>query len=754
MRLVSVAVPIPLLPPLTYSVPDGMELPERGSRVRVHVGARAVIGCVVENKSHHESKPTRSVYSDGIRNVVECLDTEAFLPPQILDLALWVAEYYACGPGESIAAAMPPLTFGQSRRTPSLSFRNVRIARATGRGREGRTPQETSSLGFKQRKALELLAGAPDGLDTFLLARQGVSSDTLKRLVRRGFVSLGTRRIERDPLADTGTETVISSPTNNTNPRRLTVEQREAVNTLSHLIETDEFHVALLHGVTGSGKTEVYVRIARTVCGRGRRVLVLVPEISLTPALVATFGEVFHNRIAIQHSGLSDGERHDQWHRIRRGEVDVVVGTRSAVFAPLDNLGLIVVDEEHDTSYKQEESPRYHGRDVAVVRGQRANALVLLGSATPSMESYLNARVGRYQRVVLSQRVHNRPLATVRVVDMRKEIAKSGTDVVLSAQLVEALATALGKGEQALILLNRRGFATAVLCRQCGQTLECPNCSVSLTLHQSVGRARCHYCNYAVVRPKRCSYCAGPYLEMVGFGTERIEREINELWPNVSVARMDRDTVRRRGAARSLLSRFAKGDIQVLVGTQMIAKGHDFPKVTVVGVISADVGLGMADFRVAERTFQLLTQVAGRAGRGDKPGEAIVQSLYPDHYSINYACQQAYEPFFDDEIRFRTGMRSPPVVSMVNAVVRGRTSQDAMTNAARLAGILRTAGGNFSVLGPAQAPIARLRGQHLAQVFLKGDHRSAMREGLRKALEGRPELRRRVTIDVDPLNVL
>ena len=424
------------------------------------------------------------------------------------------------------------------------------------------------------------------------------------------------------------------------------------------------------------------------------------------------------------------------------------------MFAPLDNLGLIVVDEEHDASYKQEESPRYHGRDVAVVRGQRADALVVLGSATPSMESFHNARGGRYQRVVLAERVQDRPLATVRVVDMRAEVAAAGPDVVLSARLVDALATTLEHREQALILLNRRGFAAAVLCRQCGRTLECPNCSVSLTLHRSAGRARCHYCNYAVARPTTCAHCAGPYLETVGFGTERIETEIAGRWPHASVARLDRDTVRRRGAAQSILGRFAQGDIQVLVGTQMIAKGHDFPHVTLVGVISADVGLGMADFRAAERTFQLLTQVAGRAGRGDRPGEAIIQSFYPEHYSIGYARRQAYEPFFDEEIRFRTGMRYPPIVSMVNAVVRGRTSRDAMTGAAELAGLLRADARAFRVLGPALAPIARLRGQHRAQVFLKGDHRRAMREALRTALDARPELRRRVTIDVDPLSML
>src|SRR5439155_21819021 len=332
---------------------------------------------------------------------------------------------------------------------------------------------------------------------------------------------------------------------------------------------------------------------------------------------------------------LSDGERHDQWQRIRRGDVDVVVGTRSAVFAPLDRVGLIVVDEEHDPSYKQDESPRYHGRDVAIVRGQRAGALVVLGSATPSMESYANAIAGRYERVVLERRVLDRPLASVQIVDMREEYAEAGPDAVLSRALKDALAARLDRGEQALVLLNRRGFATAVFCRQCAGTLDCPNCSVSLVVHGDgqARRARCHYCNYSARVPAACPLCAGPYLSQAGFGTERVEAEVGRAFPSARVARLDRDAIRRRGALGLPLARFRDGDIDVLVGTQMIAKGHDFPRVTLVGVVSADVGLGLADFRASERTFQLLTQVAGRAGRGDQPGTAGIQTLYPQHYS-------------------------------------------------------------------------------------------------------------------------
>ena len=440
--------------------------------------------------------------------------------------------------------------------------------------------------------------------------------------------------------------------------------------------------------MTGSGKTEIYLRLARAVRDAGRRVLMLVPEIALTPAAAALFRQPFGDRVAIQHSGLSDGERHDQWQRIRRGEVDVVVGTRSAIFTPLANIGLIVVDEEHDGSYKQDESPRYNGRDVAIVRAQRAGALVVLGSATPSMESYYHAMSGKYERVVLERRVLDRPLASVRVVDMREEYAAEGPDVILSRALREGIQARLDRKEQSLVLLNRRGFATAVFCRQCAGTIDCPNCSVSLVVHgDGPGRrARCHYCNYTARVPSVCPLCAGPYLEQAGFGTERVEAEVRKISPGARVARLDRDAIRRRGALTSLLSRFRAGEIDVLVGTQMIAKGHDFPRVTLVGVVSADVGLGLADFRASERTFQLLTQVAGRAGRGEKPGEAIVQTLYPDHYSIQLACRQDFPAFYEREMLFRRAMRYPPMISLVNAVVRSRTFAGAMDDAAGIVG--------------------------------------------------------------------
>ena len=604
-------------------------------------------------------------------------------------------------------------------------------------------------LGGKQVSALEALAGTPAGLPVAALRDRGIDTPTVRRLAARGLVSLTEQRHERDPFGAEAPAAIA--------PHSLTGEQAEAAATLSGFLDEGGFKAAVLHGVTGSGKTEVYLRLAAHARELGRQTLVLVPEIALTPQVVLRFRGAFGDRVAIQHSGLGDGERHDQWHRIRRGEADVVVGTRSAVFAPLNRLGLAIVDEEHDTSYKQEESPRYQGRDVAVVRAQRAGALVVLGSATPSLETYENAERGRYARVVLTRRVLDRPLATVRIVDLREEYAEVGPEVVLSRALQAGIASRLEAGEQTLLLLNRRGFATAVFCRQCGHTLECPNCSVSLTVHtrgQGPSRGVCHYCNYSTRVPGTCVKCAAPYLEQMGFGTERVQAEVERLFQRIRVGRVDRDTMQRRGAIQQMLAAFGAGEIDLLVGTQMIAKGHDFPRVTLVGVVSADMGLGLADFRAGERTFQLLTQVAGRAGRGERAGEAIIQTIHPEHYSIRLACRQDYSAFFAEERVYRRTLRYPPSVAMINVVVRGRSLAEALGGAADIVARLRpAAAGCFAILGPAPAPLARLRGEYRAQFFLKGSSRAVMRAALAGAL-GPPGDRRKITVDVDPVGML
>jgi len=739
VRFVAVAVPVPQLDALTYRVPDGVPAPPVGARVRVPIGTRVVTGCVVGPAE----APAPGVEARDLREV---LDEMPFIPPAVIELCGWVADYYMAGLGDAVAVALPP-----GAKARASGYKTRRLVALTAHGLAAIDAADVG-LTEKQQAGLRALAGST-GLSLKELRERGVTAAVLAKLTARQLVAARDAPDERDPFARASMETVAYDPA-----RAPTAEQAAACDTLTALAAAGGFKVALLHGVTGSGKTEVYLRLARAVCDAGRQVLLLVPEIALTPSVSALVRGAFADRVAIQHSSLSDGERHDQWQRIRRGDVDVVVGTRSAVFAPLDRLGLIIVDEEHDSSYKQEEAPRYHGRDVAVVRGQREGALVVLGSATPSMETYQHAESGKYARVTLRRRVLDRPLAEVRVVDMREEYASEGPDVVVSRALTEAIEQRLTRKEQVLVLLNRRGYATAVFCRQCGDTFECPNCSISLTVHTARNgwRARCHYCNYSVQVPKTCRKCAAPYLEHAGFGTEKVEQQLAERFPTARIGRVDRDSVRRKGALTSLLSRFAAGELDLLVGTQMIAKGHDFPRVTLVGVVSADVGLGLADFRAGERTFQLLTQVAGRAGRGERTGEAIVQTLYPSHYSVRLACQQDYPAFFEREVEFRKGLRYPPFVALVNAVVRGRTFDEAMRLAQELATALagRAVAGGFTVLGPAPAPLTRLRGEHRVQIFLKGGRREQMRLAMRAALAGLPEVRRRVIVDVDPLSVL
>jgi len=833
IRLASVAVPVPYVDRLTYRVPEPLESPAVGARVLVPLGARSVTGCVLAVDEVADD----DVRARGgeLRDVLDVLDGEAYLPPHVLALAAWVAEYYACGPGEAVAAAVPPFAWVESRRVVALTveggerraageaaalsadqraaletiaavasvpvstlrsrlarshplharvpieslvralerggwigvsqvvegerttYKTERILELTAQGhdvaRALSAGEPTLRMGPRQRDLLTRLASEPLGLSAGRLREMGLDLAGVRRPGLRELVVVRAQRVDRDPFTGPWGRTGAATPP----VSDLTAEQTTALDALTARLEAARFQVALLHGVTGSGKTEIYVRLAARAMANGRKVLVMVPEIALTPAVAAAFRARFGDRVAIQHSGLSDGERHDQWQRIRRGDVDAVVGTRSAVFAPLADVGLIVVDEEHDGSYKQDDSPRYHGRDVAIVRAQQAKALVVLGSATPSMESYAHASRGRYDLVTLERRVLDRPLAQVRTVNMREELAATGTDQVLSRELTEAIAARLDRREQVLLLLNRRGFSTSVFCRQCGGTLDCPNCSVSLVVHGR-GQAVCHYCNHTKRVPRTCQACGGPFLDQAGFGTERVEAEVRQAFPAARIARLDRDSVRRRGVMADVLARFADRELDILVGTQMIAKGHDFPLVTLVGVISADVGLGLADFRAAERTFQLMTQVVGRAGRGDIRGEAIIQTLYPDHYSIQLACRQDYVAFFERELEYRRAMRYPPVMALINGVVRAPSYAAAVEAAADLAQRIRdlTAGKTVAVLGPAPAPLARLKGEHRAQFFVKGSpaSRALMREAVRTAVAERPELRRRLVIDVDPVSIL
>ena len=734
---VHVAVPVPGMDLLTYAVPAEHGLPPIGARVVVPLGSRSVTGIVAGHAASVEARPGVTV-----RALLRVVDREAYLPVEVIALAQWTAEYYAAGVSETLLSMLPP--HGRADRPHAQKLRRVVTLTDTAR--------QTTPRSARQAAVIARLAADPDGVPVTTLVTEGIGRDLVARLARAGLVCVSTQAVERDPFARDTVAVGAASP-----DRQLTEEQAAAVDRLVGMASDGLFQAVLLHGITGSGKTEVYLRTAAAVCAAGRRVLMLVPEIALTPVLAALCRQTFGDRVAIQHSGLSDGERYDQWHRIRRGEVDVVVGTRSAVFTPLANLGLVIVDEEHDGSYKQEESPRYHARDVAIVRAQRSGALALLGSATPSLETFQNVVAGKYARLTLARRVQDRSLASVTLVDMREVYATEGADVVLSRALREALGACVARGEQAMVLLNRRGFATSVYCRQCAGTVECPHCSVSLVIHGSGARrrARCHYCDHAQAVPECCPSCRAPYLEHAGFGTERVEAEVVRAVPGARVARLDRDSIRRKGALADLLARFKAGDIDVLVGTQMIAKGHDFPRVTLVGVVSADVGLAMADFRAAERTFQLLTQVVGRAGRGTTPGHAIVQTLHPTHYSVELGCAQDYERFFAREIAFRTAMHYPPAVALINLVVRGPHAGQVMESAMALVQALkRAAGGRCEVLGPAPAPLSRLRGDHRMQVLVKGSARTAMRQLVTRVLASRPQWTRHMLVDVDPLNVL
>jgi primosomal protein N' (replication factor Y) (superfamily II helicase) len=786
-RVVAVALPLPVQTTFTYRVPDALAAPERGARVVVPFGSRRVVGMVT---GPAEDDPALS-----LKDVLDVVDEASLAPPPLLDLAGWMAEHYLAPPGECYRLVLPPAGIRASRAiarlTPDAPPGSADpILAALGDGplpvstlarrlggdpasrllrlrREGRVvvEQDLSAAGFRtvQVAALAAEAPAPSGAaQQEVVGRlraaggQARVGDLVRdrpslrgavvRLARAGAVRLYEERDTRSPDI---------LPPEAAAAHAVTADQQAVLAPLLAAVEARRFEPFLLHGITGSGKTEVYFRAVERVLAQGRGAIVLVPEIALTPLLVRAAVARFGAVVTVLHSELSAGERHDQWWRIREGEARVVVGARSAVFAPLPDLGLLVVDEEHEASYKQEDSPRYHARDVAVMRARLEGAAVVLGSATPSLESHTNALKGKYARLALPARIGARGLPRVEVVD-RREVLRAGGDPVLTPLLRDALAARLTRGEQALLLLNRRGYATSLLCRECGQSASCPNCSVLLTVHQGGRDAQCHYCAFQSRAPRACAFCKGEYLRLAGYGTEKVVEAVKAALPKARVDRLDRDRASRRGEIARVLAAFAAGETDVLVGTQLIAKGHDFPRVTLVGVVDADVGLGMPDFRAAERTFQLLTQVAGRAGRADLAGEVILQSHLPDHYALQLACAQDYAAFYDREMEFRRTMAYPPAAALVNVLLRSReavaASQDAQALAARLREL---AGGRYRVLGPARAPLARLKQEHRFQVLLKGD-RASMRTAVRKAMVERfGEVRwPGVAVDVDPLSVM
>ena len=549
-------------------------------------------------------------------------------------------------------------------------------------------------------------------------------------------------------------------------PLKLEQRQKEVLDGIRQGIKTETFSPFLLHGVTGSGKTEIYLQAVQDVLERGREAIVLVPEISLTPQLVRRFRSRFGCDMAVLHSGLSDGERYDQWRRIRRKEAQLAVGVRSAIFSPFENLGIIIVDEEHDTSYKQEERLRYSARDLAMVRGKLASAVVIMGSATPSLESYYNSLTGKCTQLNLPKRIANRPLPSVQIVDMKREVKDTPrAHLIFSGHLKDAIEETLARQEQILLFLNRRGFASFVICGGCGHIIRCPNCSVSLVYHLEERSLFCHYCDYFLQMPRRCPECNETAVQPFGLGTEGVEEEAKRLFPSAKVVRMDRDTTTGKNAHNRILKNLEEGKTDILIGTQMISKGHDLSKVTLVGVISADTSLGFPDFRASERTFQLLTQVAGRAGRGDLPGRVIVQTFNPGHYSIQQAKSHNFVDFYREEINFRRELNYPPFSRLVNFRIMGNNRKKTGEYAEEFEEItrelLRRSGKyrrHIEVLGPVIAPLEKLRGKYRWQMMVKGSEPELLHDFGRKMLtESASRIKGKgvsLSIDVDPINML
>jgi primosomal protein N' (replication factor Y) (superfamily II helicase) len=614
-------------------------------------------------------------------------------------------------------------------------------------GKKARSRRE-SNLNPNQQSIIDYLALQPDKSAHISALRElAVPRTTLQTLVRRGIVEIS--------------EEPAGFRMSGMKPRKLEFlfnpAQNAALRQIGNAVDESKFLPMLLHGVTGSGKTAVYLSAMQSMLAKGRSAILLVPEIGLTPAMAADLHQIFGDEVAILHSALTDDERAEQWKRIHGGECHIVVGTRSAVFAPVADLALIVVDEEHDHSYKQDETPRYHARDVAVMRAKMANAVVVLGSATPSLESYYNAQQGKYKLMELAERIEKRPLPEVEILDMREEFQRTKKEEVLSQKLVAELKERLDLGEQAMVLLNRRGFSAFVLCRECGETVQCKNCAISMTYHKREHRLVCHYCNFMRPAPRTCPKCGSEYVQYLGTGSEKLEQLLHGMFPQARIGRLDRDTVRGRDDLERMLSALQAREIDLLVGTQMIAKGHDIPNVTLVGVVGSDAALGFPDFRAAERTFQLLTQVAGRAGRGETPGKVVLQTLFPDHYAIQFAAAHDYKGFYEKELRFRSWMHYPPFNAVSNVLVRSAKLDEALAwsgvlgkwfESTRLEGV--------RVMGPAAASIVRLKTEYRYHFLLKSSSRERMNTALRAMIEhavAQKIPRTNLVVDVDALSL-
>jgi primosomal protein N' (replication factor Y) len=804
-----VSLPVPLDQPFTYGMPETLRhRVQMGCRVLAPFGTRKLTGLVIRTHNGAEEAGSQGV----TRDILRLLDEEPVLDGELLRLGRWIADYYCAPLGETLRA-MTPLS-GEIRKGKVYSLtksgRDVARQLHLGAGEPAGGPGDPASTALRMLDARPLSA-------TYLKQKIPNAAAVLAALAKKGFIETEDVAAERDPLraaaarlriefreraeklpkperellsylelhpgshnvgdlqAFVAKASTAARSLARRNLVKLTVEpmaavlgpirvphqlnshQQIAYDEIKSALDRAQFQAFLLEGVTGSGKTEVYLKAIDATLALGRSALMLVPEIGLTPAVAGQFYQRFPGKVAILHSAFGDSERIQEWRRIRSGEALVVVATRSGVFAPVGNLGLIIVDEEHDQSYKQQETPRYHGRDVAVVRARNAGAVVVLGSATPSLESRFNADSGKYVRLDLPERIERRPMPQVELIDMRQEFLDTRKQSTFSRALIDAVTARLENGEQSMLLLNRRGFSSFVACRACGHRVECTNCSVTLTYHRRDRRMLCHYCNYSERIPERCPKCDSEHIQFLGLGSERVEDELHGAFPKARIARLDRDVVTGKRDYETILAAFRDGDYDILVGTQMIAKGHDIPNVTLVGIVSADVGLNLPDFRAAERTFQLLTQAAGRAGRGQTPGIVLIQTINPDHYAIRCAAAQDYPAFYAKEIEFRRLLTYPPFAALANVIVQGRDEEEAITRSNALGRLLQPAPEGIRVLGPASAAVARIKSEYRYQMLLKAATRKRLNQtlsDLRRFAAAQKWNATSLMIDVDPVSLL
>ncbi len=815
-RYVEVAIPLHVFRTFTYRLnPEQGLLAAVGARIVVPLGRNLVTAYILALHADLPANPNLAVAD--IKEASNIVDSVPICTPEVLQITRWAADYYASPLGEVIKAALPPgispaihevLTItaaGKSRladaadaeATPKLNIlsriadagqlRREALATLSSPAQLAKALRELEHYGLVKRTQSQGASSVKPKLRRFvrlqqlvaeiqerkyteaqrrvitnlerngsmslrsLLKAAAVGASTVSSLEKKGLVEVFDEAVRRDPLAQ--------APDLKPEEYTLTTAQTSVLEKIEDQITAGSYSAFLLHGVTGSGKTEVYIRAMCTALELGRSAMMLVPEIALTPVFSRRLRAQFGDQVAIFHSSLQKGERFDEWTRVRNGEAHIVIGTRSAVFAPVKDLGLVVIDEEHESTYRQQDSPYYSARDTAIVRAQKESATVVLGSATPSLESFHNARNGKYVLLTLPERIGARPMATARIVDMRNVFARHGKPRVFSDELLEAIRETHERKEQSIILLNRRGYSSFILCRSCGDTIQCPNCDVTLTYHRSERVIVCHYCNHREAVPTECPECGKNYIYYVGEGTEQLEELLKQLFPALRVARIDRDTTgHRRRFERSLMD-FSEGQIDTLVGTQMLAKGHDFPNVTLVGVVSVDAGLALPDFRAAERTFQLITQVAGRAGRGDRPGKVLIQTHHPNHYALRHACAQDYDAFYNEEIRYRQNHSYPPFVSLASLLVHGPDLNRVRSESLVVRKELDQANQDrrSRILGPAPAPLARLKGEHRFQLLIKSRSRRRLREvadAALKSLSERGVNLRSISLEIDPVSMM